>query len=351
VFITTTGPAVYKLQWAQNNSGTASLFNGTGINTGASKVTWRKISGLIPTSGSTVDFLYMPAIAGQSVSAAGPLGVKVDFTTANLTVASGNITADPTADTFTLLAGKTYQLEAELRYDLIANQEVSAQWYNETGSVMLGIGGYYRSNSLLNRDAPIVKAVVTPSANMTVSLRTWVAAGGGTASLQSNIGSFILIKQIGTTATTTRSLSSMMATNATAFSVANTGATIAVNTGWTTTHDITGAFNATTGVFTCPKAARYQVNFNYTYNSSVWAASNIYRAHILKNGATVAQSIQGIHAAVTSIVGIGVSHVIDCAAGDLITVGASNNRATGATIFTAAGAENVWSIAELPSAL
>ncbi len=170
VFITTTGATTYKLRAITTaTQATINNTNSTGSGTGSSKVTYRKISGFLPSSGQTVDYVnvYRDATSYN--------------TTANAayifdTVSSGNIPYNTSTGQFTLTAGKTYLLEGSIQNTQTSNS-VQFQWYDITSAALIGSPGISVSfnTGFTTSDQKKAVTIFTPSVNTTVELRTTTA--------------------------------------------------------------------------------------------------------------------------------------------------------------------------------
>lgn len=187
VRITTSASASYKLRWLVS-SNTGSLYNNGSLGaleSGHSKITWRKISGFIPSSGQTVD--YSAAYLGTS-QAAMVVNDHIKFDS----VTSGNIPLDASTTystalnvasigRFTLTAGKTYRLEASAPQitTTVAAADAQIAWYNADSGVQLGTAGivYGQANNTI-QTSNYVSTVFTPSLNTRVEVRVLTISSG-----------------------------------------------------------------------------------------------------------------------------------------------------------------------------
>jgi hypothetical protein len=94
----------------------------------------------------------------------------------------------------------------------------------------------------------------------------------------------------------------------------------------TTTYDTGGMASVPNGRITCPTAGYYEVNANVMFNISTTAAYTQVAVSIYKNGAQGSSNYD--YAAVVTNVGIAVSDVIYCNAGDYLELWAMNSQGT-----------------------
>lgn len=135
VYITTAGATTYKLR-ANADVGSFVIRNNNNIsNGGNSKVTYQKVSGYIPVSGQSVDFLY--AKDNNNYSAVGDISGFTAVSSNNMSINSGIVR---------LTAGKTYRLTANVQ--IAATTAVSSgttdnsgniqvRWFNNTTGVII----------------------------------------------------------------------------------------------------------------------------------------------------------------------------------------------------------------------
>lgn len=341
VFITTSGSATYKLSGIGGGGVfTVTVYNAVASNaqqSGNSKITWNKIAGQLPSTGQTVDYGSYTKTS-QSFSAVG------DIT--GWTAASGNIPTDGT--NFTLTAGKTYEITGalELTAFQIAGDYMIIDLVDSSNVVIPGSTAMVFRNSsggIFQELKGAVTAVYTPSTNTTVKLRVTTNSGTNTISTNSSL----IIKQLGSTAITTNTMASVNAENSSGQSINNASNTVLTN--WTEVVDAGGNFNATTGVFTAPRAADYVISSQVTMTSSAWTAGQEMAVIIRKNGATLAYASSGIQATGTFVVAQPNNITIRLAANDTIEISVLHSRGA-ATTLLAAGNRNYLSIRELPVA-
>jgi hypothetical protein len=159
------------------------------------RVYYKMVSGNLPVTGQSVDYIQASLSTNQSLSAAANIIFNVS-SGAGITITSGG---------FNLLANKTYKLEAALGGT--SGGYAYYGWVDNTNTLLPGgsIGTVMKAGSPFT-DAPQDKAVVyfTPTANTTVYLRVYSLSGTLTAyapSMSSNYSSsWANITQIGSSA-------------------------------------------------------------------------------------------------------------------------------------------------------
>ena len=222
--ITTTGAATYKLRGV-TDANTSTIFNNDNtVQGGRSKITWRKISGFMPSSGQTVDYVTGRITTSQNTDIADAVDhVKFD------TVFNGGIPLDTTTTytstngvasrgRFTLTAGKTYDLLATIGELAIPTTSLNVrfQWYDVTTGTAVALG---QSTVLMSpsytgtaiQANPHAHAVFTPSVNSLVEVRIVNGSGLTIVVGGANYSSTFFIKQIGSTAVTGVSMNSLTA--------------------------------------------------------------------------------------------------------------------------------------------
>lgn len=348
VRITTTSSTAYKLRYSANTAGTI-YANNAPSNGGVSKVVFRKISGFTPSSGQTVDYVI----------------VKNKVTTANVanqaffkpdTIVAGNIPYNATTGLFTLTAGKTYELVADLAIGG-GQSGVEYAWKDTVSGLQFGSQGVSISdNGVAGVYSVLARAIYTPSTNTTVGVvniftTAFPLLGAADTTSTGSAGlsqPSMTIKQLGTSAVITQSTTPLvLAQNSTSQSITNSGANVVV-TNWTTVTDVTGSFNATTGVFTCPRAGNYAVSANLIYTSSLYAVQNVAKLAFLKNGTSFATPANNAQNAGTFFMTLSGSSMVSCAAGDTLSLATSNGRTAGATTLDGAALDNTFSITFIP---
>lgn len=199
VTITTTGASTYKIRGNSSN-GSVNIQNASGSNSGAgnSKITWRKISGSIPSSGQTVDYIEV----GQSVNQTTLTGTS-DIIWSS--VKSGNIPLNTTTGVFTLTAGKTYDMTAVVRILAgAAGNYLAFEWVDAVSNTAL-VGGNMgqalpMSFTLNDSPQPTAHIIYTPSSNQTVKVRANAGNSNGTITNTVAALSYASIKQLGSSA-------------------------------------------------------------------------------------------------------------------------------------------------------
>jgi hypothetical protein len=159
------------------------------------RVYYKMVSGNLPVTGQTVDYVQASLSTNQSLSSAGNINFNVS-SGAGITITSGG---------FNLIANKTYKLEAALGGT--SGGYAYYGWVDNANNLLTGgsIGTVMKAGSAFT-DAPQDKAVVyfTPTANTTVYLRVYSLSGTLTAyapSMSSNYSSsWANITQIGSSA-------------------------------------------------------------------------------------------------------------------------------------------------------
>jgi hypothetical protein len=201
VFITTTGSATYKLRWL-TSSNTAVIYNNGSLGvleSGNSKISWKKIGGFLPiVGGTTVDTVSVNLTgSNQSIPA---VNTDVIFNT----LAYGNIPYNTSTGVFTLTAGKTYELEATLKSRGTTAGYIQYEWVDATSGTAItgGINGVdmHAPSTLVEGISPRAYLMYTPVTNQTVKVR--VTGISGTALFLDSSRCNANIKQLGTTAWT-----------------------------------------------------------------------------------------------------------------------------------------------------
>ena len=187
-FITTTGSAGFKLQWA-TSAAANNLFIPSGSLTTLPKITWIKISGFTPTSGTTVDYVKAIRTVDSAVLVANS---TIIFNTSS----SGNVPLNTTTGIFSLTAGKTYNMFASFRIDTGA---VDYTWVDGVTGTPIFSSSLGTAQVAGVSDVP-ASIIYTPTTNQTVKLN--VQGVGGTPVARGNY-TYANITQIGATAITT----------------------------------------------------------------------------------------------------------------------------------------------------
>jgi len=333
VYLTTSGSTTYKMRWLAVGGLTAVLYNNSNTVSfgGNSKVTWRKVSGFIPTTGSTVDYVNARITSSTTIlaAAANTAAANIPFATY-----SGNI--PNTSGVFSLTAGKTYAISGRIYFagsvGAASNGYLVYKWVDAvTGSALDATSGSGIITSS-NGTTPYAQQnqasiVYTPVANQTIVLRLFTFSSYTSVSVSSGTGanaeSSATIVQIGSTATTLT----------TRVNVINRGKTVVnsmlnntwvKHTNWINITDPTNSMNVATGVFTAPRTANYSfTGGNYIPNnaSGQYAGLSVY-----KNAVTQLYSVIFVVAGPTNYPST--SGVIELAAGDTLELRGYNGGAT-----------------------
>lgn len=148
VIVTTTGAATYVLRGRNGGTGagSASIINNASFD---STISWQKISGFLPISGSTVDLINATTSGSIGTDVAAGNHVKFNVTdivagtgiTLDSTTAYVNTTNTASLGRFTLKAGKTYRLSGspgDISYTAASpSNYVSYAWYNSDTSTQI----------------------------------------------------------------------------------------------------------------------------------------------------------------------------------------------------------------------
>ena len=190
VIITTSASTGYKLKWfVQGNTGRINNKANAIVNNGGSNIVYRKISGFIPTSGSTVDYVKAVRTADSAVLAA-------NSTIIFNSVSSGNVPLNTTTGIFTLTAGKTYNMFGMFRIDTGA---ADYTWVDGVSGTPIFASSLGTAQSTGISDVP-AELIYTPSTNQTVKLNV---QGVGGSPVARGSYTYANITQIGATAITT----------------------------------------------------------------------------------------------------------------------------------------------------
>jgi hypothetical protein len=160
--VTTSGATTYNVKVWNTTANTQSTAS-TGT-LGRSYMSARKISGFLPSSGQTVDYVNVTRTTNQAVANASPVLFN--------TMLSGNIPYNSTTGRFTLTAGKTYRLQSNVSTDNTGLGIMTA-WYDVTaGANIIGsVGRNFAANNTGTVGDNISDVVFTPSVNTDVELR------------------------------------------------------------------------------------------------------------------------------------------------------------------------------------
>jgi hypothetical protein len=267
--VTTTGPETFAIRMVANN------LSGSGLNAGgaSSSVNWEKIGGFTPITGYTRDYIQSGAISNTSVLSTGDI---------LWTTPVGNIPYNSATGVFTLTAGKTYQLQAALRYvnsSLPGTGYLQYQWVDAASNTALfaagvpGVGTVFDvTNTTSNGSQPIAMLTYTPTTNQPIKLR--VVGTSGTINLLGAQGqSYANIVELGATATTLTTLSAVRMTLG--GTVGNGSATLGP-ANYTVLSDALGAWNAATATYTnnTTRTQRLQISGTLAYSPGSWVSGN-----------------------------------------------------------------------------
>lgn len=110
----------------------------------------------------------------------------------------------------------------------------------------------------------------------------------------------------------------------------------------TVTFDTHGAYNSSTGVFTVPTTGKYQINAAISSATGTYAAGNLLKVAIYKNGVVYSEVYSRITSTLSTTYSVAISDVVDCVAGDTIDIrpvksgtAVNSNAVAAANYFTA----------------
>ena len=270
--LTISGSNTYKLQALRSISDVA-IFAST---QSGSRISYKKISGFSPVSGTTVDTISVN-LTGSNLSIP-VVNTDVIFNT----IAFGSIPYNTSTGVFTLTSGKTYELECTLKSRASAAGYVQYEWVDATTGVAIsgGINGLdmHAPSALVEGSSSRAYLLYTPATNQTVRVR--VTGIVGIAIFLDAQRCNANIKQLGSSATTTTTAASVICRNKTAQSIPTSAWTALTN--WTEVKDTTNSFNPLTGIFTAPRAMTVQVSAGNSVTTT--AAGQYYGVSIYKSG-------------------------------------------------------------------
>jgi hypothetical protein len=160
---------------------------------------------------------------------------------------------------------------------------------------------------------------------------------------------------IGSTSSSTGKFTSLSATANSKVFATNTSGQIIPNsaltavTGWTTVLDANSNFTASTGTFTAPQAGQYLVSFAALNVAANYTPGSL-QSQIYKNGVAFANTSFFIGSSVTGQ-SLGyplIVALVNCAAGDLITVRVFQNSGAAITLYSADAIHTFLSITQVP---
>lgn len=309
VRITTTGATTYKMRWCVFSASTATIYNGTlnsaGVN---SKISWKKISGFVPVSGQSVDYLYARYTNNQVISAGNTDLNGFVTNVGNVANASG---------VFTLIANKTYNLEARVYTGASTGGTTNGyfiyKWVDAVtnnpldingGSAISDWGGATSSTWNTQNNATLI---YTPTTNQTVKLRITTLNGFANITVVSGNGAnaetSVTITQLGSSATTQFAGATQTIDGTSGFIPAPLSTqqfrVLKGNGAWGVLSDGQTNFLAqtstiTTSIFTTPQAGLYQVQIigsvgtagsrNVTAQNIIHTEASIIRTHAVGAG-------------------------------------------------------------------
>lgn len=239
-------------------------------------------------------------------------------------------------------AGGTYTIPVAGNYDISAQVAFTG---NATGyrNVVILVNGTavaystdFLGDSASIAPAPMARTYRALKAGDTVKVQAYQNSGGNLNYLGSPAAysQFIVRRDSGP--------SQIAASEIVALSVSGTTSTVsgsqATVAPWTTVEvDTHGAFNATTGIWTCPAAGVYEVSAQLRYGWSSVAVGNAMLISIYKNNTTdVALQQETIENTATTLKVLNVDKTLRLVAGDTIRIQASNTATTPTLITSAA---------------
>jgi hypothetical protein len=274
-------------------------------------------------TGQSVD--YARGTISGTLSATSNTPVTLDA----FTQSSGNITKS--GNQITLQAGKTYELQAAIfANDFTAAGFNAIQFYNITAGTFFGSGSFNVAPTWTGNTGTqsTAQAVIAPLVTTVIEIRTSV---GSATSAPITLGySWYMIKQLGSSATTTTTRVNVIARNKTAQSLAVSAWTSLTN--WTEIQDPTNSFDPVTGIFTAPRTASYQ--FSTANGILIPAAGNVFGQCLLLNGVTQLYSTL-ITAGAANSHSSQTNGVIEMTAGQTLQAQTYNGGATGNDITSA----------------
>lgn len=327
--VITTGVQTFKIKgWSNPVAGGLIISD---LN-GRSWVSARKVSGFIPVMGQTVDYI------SSTASATSPVGI-VDVTWNTFT---GNITN--TGTLFTLLAGKTYRLQASLGINFNTGSGVNATYqFVDTSNISIGanIAIVYNAVASSTGDSAMGVTGVTYTALVDTQVKVRILSSGAVSGATINRAN-LSITQIGSTATTTTARAIVITNNTSGQSIPNSSTTNII--GWTTVKDTTNSFTAA-GVFTAPRTSEYQLSYSLNYNSFTPTASGMMSAEIL-GSALRGSYLPVVLSQVITDMSIVLNCVVSLVAGQTISLASSNTTGAARTLNIGAS-RNFVSIVEI----
>lgn len=188
--ITTTGATTYKVRFRADNAGTL-VANVSGVVGGISsilqnKVVYNKIAGQLPSTGTTVDYVFARLTSDTVITIPTSDIIPVQTISGNIPNSGG---------IFTLSAGKTYELRGTVaKSPTDGTNGFAFQWANGTAGQDIGSPAQALppSAAVNNSVSPTAYAIITPTVTTQVYLRN-TEGGTRTATNQTSV----TIKQLG----------------------------------------------------------------------------------------------------------------------------------------------------------
>jgi hypothetical protein len=301
---------------------------------GGTKVTWNKISGGLPVTGQSVDYLKVKRITSSQVIIA---NTDVLFNSAP----SGNIPYNSATGSASVKANKLYRTRARLVgrndgtgttgrfiiYDILtaANAPLPAAANHTQGTQFLATS---LNNEGGGSDAT---AYFMPTVDTDIKVRV-TAVDGSNWTLDTE-RSYFEIEQLGTSVTTKTTLARVQGT----FSGALSGSNLLL----AGIFDPIGAWNNTTGLFTAPRTADYSIAGGIAFqNTNTY--TNGYEILYL-GSASSARIAWGWHGAWTGYWGMSGAITVRLTAGQTIAINCTK------TSLIQSGVDSNISITELPN--
>ncbi len=189
-----------------------------------------------------------------------------------------------------------------------------------------------------NPNIPVGKIRLPMKSGDTFQIQGYKTNWGGSSGFDADgtKTKFSFVRISGPQAIAATDIIAMRSTNTSGQAVA-TGAT-AVLTGWTTSFDSHGAFNASTGIFTVSAAGFYRISALITPLSAAYTAGSArYHAIFLSGTAASTISLSGVQATTTAAyIAMQGSTLMYYKAGDTISLSWENNSGTSCSLLTSA---------------
>jgi hypothetical protein len=329
VRITTNGSTVYKAQLGGNNTALKNISTSNNNN-----ITWKKLSGALPITGQTLDYLKVKRITSAQV-----LTVNTDVLFNS--TPSGNIPYNSATGVASLKANKLHKIKARLVgrndgtgttgrfiiYDIFtaANAPLPATANHTQGVQFLATSV---NNEGGGGDAT---AYFMPTVDTDIKVRL-TAVDGNNWTLDTE-RSCLEIEQLGTSVSIKTTLAKVQGT----FSGALSGSNLLL----AGIFDPTGAWNNTTGLFTAPRTADYLIAGGIAYQSGN-SYTNGYEILYL-GGASNARIAWGYHGVYTGYWGMSGAITVRLTAGQMIGINCTK------TNLIQTGVDSNISISELPN--